>query len=308
MTQVQLAVVYHEPGGPEVLHLVEVPEAHPGPGQVRVAVRAVGLNPFDVKVRTGAIPMQLDYPRGIGQDFAGVVDEVGEEASYDDGVAVRVGDEVLGWSAGPGAARTQLLVPASHLARKPPDLDWSVAGALQTSGLTAYACLERLAIGADDVVLVSAAAGGVGLVYTQLAAARGATVIATAGPSNQEFLRGLGAIPVTYGEGLAERVRDVAQGPVTAVQDNHGREAALAGLELGVPADRIVVIADHAAVDELGVSSPGRYERLSGNLARVAQAMVGRQLPVRRFPLADVVAAYAELESGHGRGKVVLEI
>lgn len=303
----QQAVVYDSIGGPEVLRVAEVPEAHPGAGQVRVAVRAAGLNPFDGKVRSGAIPMALDFPRGIGQDFAGVVDEVGAGASYADGAAVALGDEVLGWSAGPGAARSQLVVPDSHLARKPAGLPWAVAGALQTSGLTAYACLELLAIGADDVVLVSAAAGGVGLLYTQLALARGATVVATAGAANHEFLRGLGAVPVSYGEGLAARVRGAA-GQVTAVQDNHGREAALAGLELGVPPERIVVIADDA--EALGVSSPGRYERLAGNLQRVADAVASgpMTLPVRSYAFADVVEAYRELESGHGRGKVVLEL
>jgi NADPH:quinone reductase-like Zn-dependent oxidoreductase len=201
-------------------------------------------------------------------------------------------------------------VPSLSLARKPAALSWDVAGALQTAALTAQASLEVLNIGDHDVVLVSAAAGGVGLVYAQLALHSGAAVIGTAGPANHYFLHSLGIIPVRYGPGLADRVRSAAPAPLTAVQDNHGREAVLAGLELGVPPERIVAIADHAAVVEMSLSAPGRYQRSAATLQRLAEvAASGRlQIPVPTFPFEEASAAYERLEFGHGRGRVAIRL
>lgn len=315
------ALLYRECGGPSVLAIEPVPERHPATGQVRIAVKTVGLNPIDVKFRTGLYPAGDEaFPRGTGQDFAGIVDEVGPEAIYVDGQPCAVGDRVLGWTDSQGAAASHVVVPATNLARKPDGLSWDVAGALQTAALTAQASIDVLAIDESDVVLVSAAAGGVGLVYAQLALAAGAVVIGTAGPGNHEFLRSLGVIPVTYGLSLAmpvahgldlaDRVRTATPAPLTAVQDNHGREAVLAGLELGVPRERIVAIADHAAVTEFGLSAPGRYRRSASTLQRIAAtAAAGKlRLPVEVFPFAQAAEAYQRLEKGHGRGKIALRI
>jgi NADPH:quinone reductase-like Zn-dependent oxidoreductase len=164
------ALLYREFGGPSVLRIEPVPECHPEPGQVRVRVKVAGLNPIDVKLRTGLYPQPgCRFPLGTGQDFAGVVDEVAPGAQYFDGSPCAVGDHVLGWTDAQIAARSQLAVSATNLARKPAKLSWDVAGTLQTAALTAQASLDVLNIGKQDVVLVSAAAGGVGLVYAQLA-------------------------------------------------------------------------------------------------------------------------------------------
>lgn len=305
------AVLYDRVGDPSVLRIAVIEEAHPGPGEVRVAVKVAGLNPIDMKLRSGRYPVtDGEFPKGTGQDFAGVVDEVGEGARYEDGTPALVGHEVLGWTERQEAAREQLVVPARHLARKPEALPWDVAGALQTAALTAQACLGLLDIGSGDVVLVSAAAGGVGSVYAQLAIEYGAIAIGTASSANLPYLRSLGIIAVPYGPGLVDRVQAVLPGPLTAVQDNHGREAVDAGLSLGLPPDRIVTIADHAATAELGLASPGRYARSASTLSRIAElAAVGRlSLPVRLYPLSEAAAAYRHLEIGHGRGRIALSI
>ena len=303
------AVEYERFGDPSVLEVVEVPEVHPSEGRVRVAVRAAGLNPFDFKMRSGLVPIEdPKFPRGIGGDFAGVVDEVGEGAQYSDGSPVAVGDEVLGW--GDRVVREQLVVKASNLARKPAGMPWEVAGGLSTAAQTAWAALEVLHIVAGDVVLESAAAGAVGFMSSQLAISRGATVVGTASMANFELLESAGVIPVSYGEGLAGRVRGMAPSPVTAVQDNFGREAVEAGLELGVPPTRILTIVNSAAVaEELGVTVFPSYERSADVLHEVAELVAAGTIrfPVEAaFPLDEIRAAFTLLEGRHLAGKVVV--
>ena len=303
------AVLYDRTGGPEVLYVAEVAEPIPAEGGATVRVRTVGLNPYDHKVRRG-VARGPDFPRGTGIDFAGVVAGVGGEASYEGGDPVGVGDEVLGWSAGL-ALRELVPVPSAHLARKPAGLSWGAAAALTTPTLTAHAALETLGIGAADVVLLSAAAGGVGVVYGQLARLRGATVLGTASPGNHDFLRELGMIPVSYGPGLAGRVRDLAPSPVTAVQDNIGGETIEVALELGLPPDRICTLADFAAVERLGIRTPGKYARSTAQLeqyARLAEAGELRLPVAETFALDRVADAFALLETGHVRGKVVVDL
>lgn len=303
------AVQFTKFGGPEVLHLVDVPDKHPSAGEVRLRVKAVGLNPFDSKRRSGLAPMQVLFPAGSCSDLAGIVDEVGEGASYVDGTPVAVGDEVLGWSSDYHGLAEQAVVPASHVTLRPAALAWEQAGGLMTAGLTADAAITTLDIGAADTVLLSAAAGAVGQLYAQLAVQRGAAVIGTASVANHEFLRSLGAIPVAYGPGLADRVRTAAPTAITAVQDNVGRETIDAGLELGVPANRICSIVDHTAVAELGLASPGRYERSAATLGRLAASVADGtlQLAIQRvFPVTEYREAFGLLETRHLRGKVVV--
>lgn len=307
------AVRYDEFGTIDVLYLADVPDAEAGEGRVRIAVKAAGLNLFDMKARSGMVPFATpNFPRGIGSDFAGVVDQLGggSSSSYHDGTPVRVGDEVLGW-VDTGALRTQLVVAARRLARKPAPLSWEPAGSLASPGFTADAAITALGIGPGDTVLVSAAAGGVGTLYCQLARDRGATVIGTAGQRNHDFLRSLGVIPVLYGEGLADRVRAVAPDGITAVQDNFGRETIEAGLELGVPAARICSIADQAAVAELGVMSLGSYTRSAATLETLADDVATGKLalPVEHvFPLGQFADAFRLLESRHLRGKIAISL
>lgn len=304
------AALYDALGGPDVLYVGEVETPPLGETGVCVRVMAAGLNPMDAKIRSGFIPTPADtpFPRGVGSDFAGVVIAAAPEARYWDGSPVARGDEVMGWTAS-ASLREQLVVPASDLARKPANMPFEVAGALSTAGLTAMAGIALLDIGPGDVVLVSAAAGGVGMIYSQLALARGAAVVGTASRSNHDLLQSLGIVPVEYGPGLAERVRAVQSAAITAVQDCNGRETVLAALDLGVDPERICTIVDYAAIEEFGIRTTGRYERRAENLQQVAEQVERGRVRIRIeriFPLDQVAEAYLLLAGRHLAGKIVV--
>src|SRR6185312_9600782 len=271
-------------GTPELLEVIDVPEVHPGEGQVRVAVRSAGLNPFDVKVRHGVLP-KLILPSGQGSEFAGVIDEVGADAGE-----WQVGDEVLGWI-GRGAQAEHVVVSASSIARK--------------------RATASLSLGGRDTVLVTGAAGGVGLLSAQLAKRAGATVVGTASERNHEFLRGLGITPVAYGPGMSDRLREAAPQGFTAALDNVGGESIEAALALGIPPQRINTIADHAAAEKYGLGSVGGGGKTAEELAELATLVASGELvlPVRAsYPLDEVRTAYEDLETGHGLGKIVLTL
>ncbi|HEU4808321.1 MAG TPA: NADP-dependent oxidoreductase [Homoserinimonas sp.] len=296
-----LAVKYAVHGEVDVLQVVEVAEPHAEAGQVRVAVKAAGLNPYDIKARR-AVYGQRKLPSGQGAEFAGVVDEVG------DGVTtVSVGDEVLGWTSFAAQAE-HVVVKAERVAPKPSALDWAVAGGIGLVGNTALRSTRSLGLGPKDTVLVTAAAGGVGLLAVQFARAAGATVIATASPANHEFLRSLGAIPVAYGDGELERLREASPHGYTAMLDNHGRHSVLLGLELGIRPERINSIADS---DELGIQTVGGGGKTAEELAWLANGVASGELQfpiLATFPLDQVQDAYRLLETGHGLGKIVLTV
>ncbi|WP_341952254.1 NADP-dependent oxidoreductase [Salinibacterium sp. TMP30] len=301
-------VTYSQLGGPEVLTISEVPEPHAGAGEVRVRVKFAGINPFDAKVFRGAAtstPQSVSFPSGNGNDFAGVVDELG------DGVTGwSVGDEVLGGK-GFSAQADYVVVPAAKLVRKPAALSWEQAGALDIVGRTAWASVESISLTSADTVLVSAAAGGVGVIAAQLAKLKGAKVIGSASESNHEFLRSLGIHPVAYGEGMVERILEISPEGVTAALDNNGRETVDAALALGAPADRINTIADYAAVDEYGTTGVGAAGATADDLAALSALVAAGtvQVPIEAvFPIEEVSAAYAKLMEGHSRGKIVLEL
>ncbi|MFI8437140.1 NADP-dependent oxidoreductase [Streptomyces sp. NPDC079020] len=300
------AIVYEEFGGPDVLRLARVDEVRPGPGQVRVKVRAAGVNPIDYKIRHGwmeqAFPTPL--PATPGTEFAGVVEELGEGVT-----AFAPGDEVLGWSA-TGSYATHALAEAASLARKPEGLAWDEAAALPVATETASRVLDELEVAEGDTLLLHGAAGAVGSAAVQLAAARGATVIGTASPANHDYLRVLGAVPVAYGDGLVARVRELAPQGVDAVFDASGRGALPDSIELrGGTTDRIVTIADPDA-GKLGVAFSGggggpSAERLARNARRAALGEL--RVPVARtLPLAEARTAHELSEAGHVRGKLVL--
>ncbi|WP_084125942.1 NADP-dependent oxidoreductase [Demequina sp. NBRC 110054] len=300
-----LAAVYDEIGTPDVLHLTEVQDPSPGPGEVLVRVRAAGINPYDGKVRRGFIPSDAPFPRRIGSDVAGTVEAVGEGAAYWDGTAVAVGDEVLGSAAGSVAER--VLAKGSSLTRRPAELPVEVAGGLWVAGLTAVSCLATVPVGAGDTVLIGGASGAVGIVAAQLARDAGATVIGTASPARLEFVRSLGVEAVEYGPGLADRVAGL--GTVTAVMDCHGRDALDAGVALGVDTDRMVAIAAYAALQEIPAHNAERAARTAENLAKLADGIVeGRLvLPVAAtYPLDQVAEAFTALEASHAPGKIVV--
>ncbi|WP_405390094.1 NADP-dependent oxidoreductase [Streptomyces sp. NBC_01102] len=301
------AIVYEEFGGPEVLRLTRVDDVHPGPGQIRVAVRAAGVNPVDHKIRNGwmeaAFPTPL--PATPGSEFAGVVDETGEGVT-----GPAVGDEVLGRSV-TGAYAAYVLADADAVAPRPEGLGWEEAAALPVATATAARVLDELAVTAGDTLLLHGAAGAVGSAAVQLATARGATVVGTASPANHDYLRVLGAVPVAYGEGLVERVRAAAPQGVDAVFDAAGKGALADSVELRGGTDRIVTIAD-ADAPKYGVafSAGGGAPVDEGQrLAEyAAMAAVGElRIPVAQtFALRDAARAQELSEAGHVRGKLVL--
>ncbi|MEV6423808.1 NADP-dependent oxidoreductase [Streptomyces sp. NPDC051662] len=303
------AIVFEEFGGPDVLHVKEITEPHAGPGEIRVAVKAAGVNPMDYKIRHGWMEgaFATSLPAVPGLEIAGVVDEVG--AGVTD---VAVGDGVLGWSTTGAYAQYAL---AGTAVPKPDSLGWAEAAAIPVAGETAARVLDELALREGETLLLHGAAGAVGSMAAQLATARGAIVIGTASPANHEYVRSLGAIPVTYGDGLVERVRSVAPQGVDAVFDTAGKGALPDSIELrGGTTDRIVTIADPAAA-ELGVafssggSGSSTPERKRAGLAENARLAAEGALRLRiagTFPLAEAAQAQQTSEDGHANGKLVI--
>jgi enoyl reductase len=298
------AVVFDQYGGPEVLHLTEVPEPEPGDGQVRVRVRAAGVQPADSLFRRGAMRQfaPATFPQRLGNEFAGTIEAVGPSVA-----GLSVGDAVLGWAA-QACYADHVLVPATDLVSKPDGLPWTDAGVLSASGQTAATVLEVLGVGAGDTVLIHAAAGGVGSYAVQLARLAGATVVGTASPANHEYLRGLGAIPVAYGDGLTERIR-AAVPRVDAALDGSGTASALeSSVDLVPDRARIGTIAYTPVAAELGVARLST-QRSPERLRYLADLVAGGRLRVeiqRAYPLADAAQAHRDLDTGHVRGKLVL--
>ncbi|MFD5483488.1 NADP-dependent oxidoreductase [Streptomyces hawaiiensis] len=298
------AIVFDEFGGPDVLHEADVEVPQPGPGQVRIRVQAAGLNAVDGKTRAGMMEAvrPTTLPAVPGGELAGVVDALGEGVSD-----VQVGDEVLGWSDTGAYAEYAL---ATSVAPKPADLAWQDAAALPVASETAERVLDQLGVTAGETVLMHGASGAVGTLAVQLATARGARVIATAGPGNQDYLASLGATPTTYGEGLVERVRALAPDGVDAVFDLAGKGALPDSITLRGGTDRIVTIADFAA-RRLGVTfSQGSREHSAERLAAVAQDAAAGKLTttVTAYPLAKAAEAQQASDAGHVRGKLVLTV
>jgi NADPH:quinone reductase-like Zn-dependent oxidoreductase len=295
------AVRYSQFGGPEVLKIVDLPDPHAGPGQIRVAVHAAGVNPTDWKLRKGLMGGEL--PQTTGREVAGVVDEVGEGVTD-----VTVGDRVFGFSAdGAGAAELALL---SHYAPIPPSLGFAEAAGLPVALETATRSLDALGVGAGSTLLINGAAGGVGSAAVQLAVARAARVIGTASPANHDYLRSLGAEPVAYGEGLVERVRAIAPDGVDVALDVAGSGVLPELIELAGGPERVVTITDFDGAQEHGVTfSRGSDGRAVHALAEIGELIEsGRfSLPIARtFPLAEIAQAHRVSEDGHVRGKLVL--
>ncbi len=300
------AIRFSEYGGPEVLQLVEVDDPVPGPGQVRIAVKAAGVNPVEWKIRQGLMAQTrpLKFPAGLGSDLAGTIDQIGEGVS-----GFQVGDQVLGSSVSPAYAQLALAQPAGLVA-KPAEISWEVAGGVAIVARAAWRTLAELRVASGETLLVHGAAGGVGLVAVQLAHARGVRVIGTASEANHEYLRSLGAIPVTYGEGWEERVRALAPGGVDAVLDGSGRGELRGSIALAGGTERVVTIAAYDAAQH-GVLFSGPQSTIDASpaLGEVVPLIAAGKvvLPISRaYPLAQAAAAHAESEAGHVRGKIVL--
>jgi NADPH:quinone reductase-like Zn-dependent oxidoreductase len=294
------AVVFDEFGGPEVLHLGEVPEPVAGPGQVRVRVEAVGLNAFDGKVRSGAMEsaFRTPLPAVPGLEVAGVVDQVGPDVA-----GVAPGDRV----AGPAARGAAELAVLRVWAPVPDGMDATQAAALPVVAETARRALRILDPKAGETLLVHGASGGVGGLVTQLAVAAGVRVIGTASPANQERVAAYGATPTTYGDGLVERVRALAP-TVDAVLDAAGSGVLPDSIELRGGTDRVLTLADPAA-SGLGVEFSERSEHSTETLAEVIGLVTRGEVSVpvaNVLPLAEAARAAGLVDDGHTGGKVVL--
>ncbi|WP_406137355.1 NADP-dependent oxidoreductase [Streptomyces sp. NBC_01089] len=301
------AVRYGRFGGPEVLELQEIPEPHAAPDEVRVRVTAAGLNPMDWQIAAQpdmAARFGITLPAGFGSDFAGVVDEVGAEAT-----GFATGDRVYGAAIGRSVADfVRVKTPAAHLWVTPDGIADEVAGTLPVSGLTASAALAAIGLRTGDTVLIGGAAGGVGIFAVQLARLAGARVLGTASEGTFGFLRGLGAEPVAYGPGLADRVRALAPEGITAATDLFGREAAETALKLGVAPERISVVADGPAPPP-GVRKTGALDAGPGALERIADAIHSGDIMVpiaATFPVERIREAVTTQADRHVHGKIVI--
>ncbi|OKJ08276.1 NADP-dependent oxidoreductase [Kitasatospora sp. CB01950] len=305
------AIAFAHYGDPDVLGPIDLDLPEPGPRQVRVAVRAVGVNPLDHKVRSGALDgfFPVVFPSVPGYEVAGTVEAVGAEVT-----GFAVGDEVFGAVMGGGYAE-HALVDAELLARKPASLSWAEAAALPVAAETSERILGVLGVQPGETLLVHGAAGGVGTLLLQFARARGITVVGTASEANHAYLRELGAIPVAYGEGLAERVRAAAPGGVDRALDAAGKaDEVPVSIELTGSADRVLTITSPMAAEQHGVRFTGGAEAEPYHPRAFAAALALHEagalvLPIHRvLPLADAAEAHRLSEHGHLRGKIVLTV
>jgi NADPH:quinone reductase-like Zn-dependent oxidoreductase len=296
------ALQFRSYGGLEVLEWGDAPEPHAGPGQVRIAVRAASVNPVDWKMfsaaRSGGEP--LAQPGYLGFDAAGVVDEVGPDVT-----GVSVGDEVFGR----GRATQAELAVLGSWARKPAGVDWPVAAAAGVAGETSERALRLLGVQAGNMLFIDGGAGGVGSFAVQLAVSRGLRVVASASQANHGYLRDIGAVPVRYGEGVAQRVRDAAGGQVDAVFDVAGKTPIEELLTLVDEPDRVLSIANFAAV-EAGAQVTGgdKDSHPFEAFAEIAELLGNGKvaIEVQTFAFPQAADAYRISQGGHVRGKLVL--
>jgi NADPH:quinone reductase-like Zn-dependent oxidoreductase len=300
------AVRFDAYGGIDVLKVMDVPRPVPGAGQVLVQVKAAGINPGEAKIREGLLDAlwPATFPSGEGSDLAGIVAEVGSGVT-----SFSAGDEVIGWTDNRASQAEYVVVEEQHLTAKPAGVPWAVAGALFVAGVTAWAAVRAVDLTAGDTVVVSGAAGGVGSLAVQLARRAGASVIGLASEAHFQWLAGHGVIPVAYGDGVAERIRQAAS-KVDAFVDTYGAEYVELALELGVEPSRIDTIANFEAVGRFGVKGDGSAAGSSASvLAELAGLIAAGELEVpiaATFPLDRVQDAYQQLAEGHLLGKIVL--
>jgi NADPH:quinone reductase-like Zn-dependent oxidoreductase len=301
------AVRFDEYGGVDVLKVVDVATPVPGPGQLLIRVKAAGINPGEAKIREGLLHERFPatFPSGQGSDLAGVVEEAG-----DGGDGFEPGDEVIGFTDNRASHAELVVIDAENATRRPPNVPWEAAGALFVVGATAYAAVRAVGAGPGDTVVVAGAAGGVGSIAVQLAGRAGATVIGLASEPNHEWLRTHGVIGVTYGDGVAERIREAARDGVDAFIDTVGGGYVELALALGVAPDRIDTIVDFGAVGEHGVKAEGNAAGASAEVLAELARLIDEgalEIPIAAtYPLAEVREAYTELERNHTRGKIVL--
>jgi NADPH:quinone reductase-like Zn-dependent oxidoreductase len=302
------AVRFEEYGGIEVLRVVEVPRPVPGEGQVLVEVRAAAINPGEAAVRRGDFAQRwpATFPSGQGSDLAGVVAQVGAGVG-----GFAVGDEVIGYTDNRASQAEYVLVEQHQLVPRPSGVSWPAAASLHVAGSTAWAAVRAVSLAPGDTVVVSGAAGGVGSIAVQLARYAGATVIGLASPPHHEWLAGHGVLPVSYGPGVGDRIRDAAGGRVDAFIDTFGDGYVDLAIGLGIAPERIDTVIDFAAAERHGVKTDGNTVGASAAVLAELAGLVDKgvlEIPIARvYPLSEVQAAYRELERRHTHGKIVLD-
>ena len=303
------AVRFDHYGGADVLNVVEVPRPAAGPGRVVVDVVAAAINPGEAAIRLGLLHDRFPatFPSGEGSDLAGVVAELGDGVND-----VAVGDEVIGWSDERSSHAEAVTLPADQIVPKPSSVAWEAAASLYVAGTTAWATVKSVGLKPGEVVAVSGAAGGVGSITIQLARNLGATVLGIAGSGNSGWLESIGAKPVVYGEGLADRLRAVAPEGIDAFIDCFGGGYVdLAVDELGVTPGRVDTTIDWEAGTRHGAHVDGMstVDDVGSVISQLASLIERQQLEVpvaATFALRDVRQAYELLEQRHTRGKIVL--
>src|ERR1700761_4111255 len=244
-------------GGIDVLHVDEVAIPVPQENQVLVRVKAAGINPGEAAIRQGFMDKQwpAHFPSGQGSDFAGVIERVGEDVEN-----FKAGDEVIGFTDDRASQAEYVTVDASHLTRRPQNVAWEQAGGLFVVGTTAYAAIKAVGLKKGETLVVAGASGGVGSVVVQLARNLGARVIGLAGKESHDWLEKRDAIPVAYGDGLEQRIKNVAQGKVDAFIDAYGHGYVDLAISLGIPAERIDTIIDFEAAQKYHTKTEGNAE------------------------------------------------
>ncbi|MDP0397491.1 NADP-dependent oxidoreductase [Tsukamurella strandjordii] len=308
------AVVAQQFGGPEVLTVIDEELPAPGAGEVLIEFRAIGVNPIEYKQYGGLFGTDpASLPLHLGSEGAGIVTAVGADAVGPRG-PIAVGDEVVVYR-GAGTYASAAIEPAGAVLPKPVELGWEDAAGLLLTGATAYDALLRTAVHEGDTVVIHGAAGGVGFLAVQLARLRGATVIGTAREQSHDFLRGLGAIPVAYGDGLADRIRAAAPNGVDVAIDTVGTDEAVdVSLELVADRSRIVTIAAFARAEADGFRAIGGADPDSarirdearGELLDLAAAGSIHNVVARTYPLAEAGRAHTDLKAAHPVGKFIL--
>jgi len=302
------AVRFDTYGDVDVLNVVDVERPVPGPGEVLVRVKAAGINPGEASIRNGLLHDRwpATFPSGEGSDLAGVVEDVGPGVD-----PFVVGDEVLGWTEQRASHAELVVVPMTQLTHKPAGVAWEAAGALYVAGATAWAAVRAVGVSAGDTVVVSGAAGGVGSLAVQLAARAGAKMIGLASERHHEWLRAHGVTPVSYGEGVVERIRQAAADGVDAFVDTFGGGyVQMAIEELGVAPERVDTIIDWEAAGRYGAKTDGSMVGTSTEVMAELAELIDRgelEVPIAAtYPLEDVRDAFRELEQRHTLGKIVL--
>jgi NADPH2:quinone reductase len=301
------AVRFDRYGGREVLYVADIEMPSPGSGEVLVEVRAAGINPGEIGIRSGAMHEMFPatFPSGEGSDLAGVVTAAGSGVTE-----FAVGDEVLGFSFQRSSHATHTVVPVAQLVRKPAQMSWEVAGSLYVVGATAYAAVRAVDPKPGETVAVSAAAGGVGSLVVQLLVLRNAVVLGIAGPGNADWLSAHGVTPIAYGDGLADRLREAAPNGIDAFIDLFAPEYVQLAVDLGVAPERIDTIISFQKAGEVGAKTEGSVDASTPEvLAELADLVIKGDLEIdiaATYPLDRVADAFEELEKRHTHGKIVL--